>query len=91
MNKIINIKMIWMENEQNDSPRSPKIWKLISENKLVLNNLENKQTLKETLLKLMQYALTSQKLNSMTKTSKTTQNDSKEQKAEENYYNKISP
>ena len=52
--------------------------KLILETKLALNNLENEQKSKETLLKLMEYALTSQKLNSMTKTPKIARNDPKE-------------
>ena len=91
MNKISNIRMNWTENEQRETFRQPKMWKLILETKSVLNELENEHGLKETLQELMEHAVNQQNRELTTKEMENTQNAGKYRKAEENYYNQRSP
>ena len=71
--------------------RQPKMWKLILETKSALNELENEQELRETLQELMERAVNQQNHDLTAKSMETTQNDEKNRKAEENYYNQRSP
>ena len=90
-NKIANVRMKWTENEQMETLRQPRMWKLILETKSVLNELENEQELRETLQELMEQAVNQQNLELPARSMETTQNDEKNRKAEENYYNQRSP